>query len=68
MGYTGEGVLGEEDGWTVIKKIERRIGSIPLRIGTIARQTIMYRGKEILLEDFIPAQRLVNIRVEKKFF
>lgn len=66
LGYMGEGLLEEEDGWTVIRQMERRLESLPLRIGTIAEHTIIYRQKEILLQEFAPPQSLVNIRLRKK--
>lgn len=68
LGYMGEGVLSEEDGWTVIRQMERRLANIPLRVGTIADHTIIYRQKEIVLKKFVPPQSLVNIRLRKKCF
>ena len=68
LGYMGEGVLGGENGWTVIKGMQRKVGVIPLRVGTIAEHTLLYNGAEIRLRDFLPAQTLVHIRVKKSFF
>lgn len=67
LGYTGEGIISEEDGWTAIRQMEREIGVIPLRVGTIAEHTILYRNEEVLLREYVPAQTLVHIRVKKRF-
>ncbi len=66
LGYTGEGVISEENGWTVIRQLERRIDLLPLRVGTIAEHTILYRDREILLREHVPAQALVHIRIKRK--
>lgn len=66
LGYMGEGILGEENGWTIIKEMNRHIGTIPLRVGTIAEHTLLYRGKEIRLREYVPAQTLVHIRVNNR--
>ena len=68
LGYMQEGILCGDNGWTVIKEMKRRVGTIPLRVGTIAEHTLLYRGKEIRLRDYLPAQALVHIRVEENCF
>ncbi len=65
LGYMQEGILSGENGWTVIKEMQRQVGTIPLRVGTIAEHTLLYRGMEIRLRDYLPAQALVHIRVKK---
>lgn len=67
LGYMGEGILSGENGWTIIKEMKRQVGTIPLRVGTIAEHTLLYRGKEIRLRDYVPAQALVHIRMKKIF-
>lgn len=67
LGYMNEGVLSGENGWTVIKAMQRQVGVVSLRIGTIAEHTLLYRGKEIRLRDYVPAQTLVHIRLRKIF-
>ncbi len=64
LGYMQEGILSGENGWTIIKEMKRQVGTIPLRVGTIAEHTLLYRGKEIRLRDRLPAQALVHIRVK----
>ncbi len=68
LGYMGEGILSGENGWTVIKEMQRQVGTLPLRVGTIAEQTILYRGAEVRLRDYLPAQTLVHIRVKRSIF
>ena len=67
LGYMGEGVLSEEEGWTVIRQMERCLESLPLRVGTVAEHTIIYRKKEIVLKELILPQSLLNIRLRKKY-
>lgn len=67
LGYMNEGVLSGENGWTVIKAMQRQVGTVPLRVGTIAEHTLLYRGKEFRLRDYVPAQTLVHIRLRKIF-
>ena len=67
LGYMGEGILTGENGWTIIKAMQRQVGTIPLRVGTIAEHTLLYRGKNIRLRDYVPAQTLVHIRIKKVF-
>jgi hypothetical protein len=67
LGYMGEGILTEENGWTIIKAMQRQVGAIPLRVGTIAEHTLLYRGKNIRLRNYVPAQTLVHIRIKKVF-
>jgi hypothetical protein len=67
LGYMQEGILSGENGWTVIKEMKRQVGTIPLRVGTIAEHTLLYRGMEIRLRDYLPAQSLVHIRVKNYF-
>ncbi|HHW92329.1 MAG TPA: DUF1850 domain-containing protein [Firmicutes bacterium] len=67
LGYMGEGILTEENGWTIIKAMQRQVGTVPLRVGTIAEHTLLYRGKNIRLHDYVPAQTLVHIRIKKVF-
>lgn len=67
LGYMNEGILTGENGWTIIKAMQRQVGAIPLRVGTIAEHTLLYRGREIHLRDYVPAQALVHIRVKNIF-
>lgn len=67
LGFMGEGILSEKNGWTIIKDMQRQVGTIPLRVGTIAEHTLLYRGESIRLRDYVPPQTLVHIRMKKLF-
>jgi len=63
LGYAGQGVMRGEGKWNVIDKMHRQVGSLPLRVGTIADHTIVYRGEEYHLADYFPPQSLVRVEV-----
>ncbi|NLC11578.1 MAG: DUF1850 domain-containing protein [Firmicutes bacterium] len=67
LGYMGEGILTGEKGWTIIMDMHRQLAVLPLRVGTIAVHTLLYRGKKIYLLNYVPAQTLVHIRVKNLF-
>jgi hypothetical protein len=62
LGYTGEGTVRVESGWTVIEGMERRVPKLPLRVGAVADHRLAYRGKEFHLWDYAPPYSLVYIR------
>ncbi|NHM27375.1 DUF1850 domain-containing protein [Desulfofundulus sp. TPOSR] len=64
LGYTGEGLLRGEGKWNIIEGMYRRVDSLPLRVGTIADHTLLYRGREIHLGDHFDGQALVRIEVK----
>ncbi|MEW6424340.1 MAG: DUF1850 domain-containing protein [Bacillota bacterium] len=65
LGYTGEGVLTGENGWDVIAGMHRRVGALPLRVGTVADHTIIYRGREVHLNRYFRGQTLVHLEVKR---
>lgn len=66
LGYTGQGNLKGEDGWNVIDNMNRKVGTLPLRVGTIADHTIVFKGKEFILKKYFTPQSLLLIGVEHK--
>jgi hypothetical protein len=67
LGYAGQGVLREEGKWSVIDKMNRKVGVLPLRVGTIADHTIVCRGTRYRLAEYFPTKSLVYIEVVKSF-
>jgi len=65
LGYFGQGELKGENGWNVIVNMNRKVGNLPLRVGTVADHTIVYRGEEYHLDRYFPPRSLVLIGVEK---
>ncbi|MCL6448551.1 MAG: DUF1850 domain-containing protein [Armatimonadetes bacterium] len=63
LGYTGEGVLRGENGWDVIDGMHRPADSLPLRVGTVADHTLLYRRREIHLNRSFRGQTLVHLEV-----
>lgn len=66
LGYTGQGDLKGEDGWNVIENMDRKLGALPLRVGTIADHTIIFKGKEYLLRKYFAPQSLLSIEVKQQ--
>jgi hypothetical protein len=67
LGYTGQGDLKGEDGWNVIDNMNRRVVTLPLRLGSIADHTIIFKGKELSLKKYYAPQSLLQIGVEHKW-
>lgn len=63
LDYTGEGDLRMEGKWTYIDNLNREIDSLPLRVGSIADHTLIYRNKEFRLRDYFPAFTLVRMEI-----
>jgi hypothetical protein len=63
LDYVGEGDLRMEGKWTYIDNLQRKIDSLPLRVGSIADHTLIYRDKEIYLRNHFPAFTLVRIEL-----
>ncbi|MBS3778922.1 MAG: DUF1850 domain-containing protein [Desulfovermiculus sp.] len=63
LDYTGEGDLRMEGKWTYIDNLNREIDSLPLRVGSIADHTLIYRNKEFHLRDYFPAFTLVRMEI-----
>ncbi|MDZ7760613.1 MAG: DUF1850 domain-containing protein [Desulfovermiculus sp.] len=63
LDYTGEGDLRMEGKWTYIENLNRKIDSLPLRVGSIADHTLIYRGKEFHLWDYFPTFTLVRMEI-----
>lgn len=68
LGYTGQGELKGENGWNIIDHMDRRVGTLPLRVGTIADHTIAYRGEEFHLARYFAPKSLVLVGVEHRKF
>ncbi len=66
LGYAGQGELKGENGWNIIDDMNRQVGTLPLRVGTVAEHTIVYRGEEFRLARYFAPQSLVLIEVEHK--
>ncbi|HBX23454.1 MAG TPA: hypothetical protein DEF34_07490 [Desulfotomaculum sp.] len=67
LGYTGQGKLKGENGWNIIDNMNRQVGTLPLRVGTIANHRIIYRGEEFRLAQYFAPKSLVLIGVEHKW-
>lgn len=67
LGYIGEGKICTAGKWTFIKNMDRQIGSLPLRVGTVADHTLLYRGREIHLKDYFSGLTLVRLEVQNVF-
>jgi len=63
LDYTGQGELVLDGKWVRIINMNREIGTLPLRVGTIADHTLEYRGSEIHLWDYAAGMDLVYITV-----
>lgn len=63
--FSGEGTLVSEDGWTVIRGLERKVDPIYLRIGYTSDLTLMVGGTEILLSIPQHYGELVIVRIEE---
>lgn len=63
LDYVGEGDLRMEGKWTYIDNLQRKIDSLPLRVGSIADHTLIYRGKEVYLRNHFPVFTLVRIEL-----
>lgn len=63
--FSGEGTLAFEDGWTVIKELERKVDPIYLRIGYTSNLTMIIDDNEILLSVPELYGELVIVRVEE---
>lgn len=63
LDYTGEGDLRMEGKWTYIDNLNREIDTLPLRVGSIADHTLIYRNKEFHLRDYFPAFTLVRMGI-----
>jgi len=67
LGYAGQGELKGENGWNIIDNMDRQVGTLPLRVGTIANHRIIYRGEEFRLARYFAPKSLVLIGVEHKW-
>ncbi|GBF34741.1 DUF1850 domain-containing protein [Desulfocucumis palustris] len=67
LGYAGQGELKGEKGWNIIDNMDRKVGTLPLRVGTIADHKIIYRGREFHLAQFFAPKSLVLIGVEHRW-
>jgi len=67
LGYVGQGELKGEDGWNIIDNMDRQVGTLPLRVGTIADHRIIYRDKEFRLARYFAPKSLVMVGVEHKW-
>jgi len=65
LDYTGEGDLRMEGKWTYIENMNREIDSLPLRVGSIADHTLIYRKKEFHLRDYFQAFALVRMELRQ---
>ncbi|SFH05873.1 hypothetical protein SAMN05660649_03662 [Desulfotomaculum arcticum] len=66
LGYMGQGTLQEKGKWSEIDNMNRRVGALPLRVGTIADHTIVYKGRKYRLSDYFTPKSLVKVGVERK--
>ncbi len=64
LDYTGEGKLRMDGKWTYIDNMHRKIDSLPLRIGSVADHTLIYRDKRIRLQDHFSAFTLVRLELK----
>lgn len=67
LGYAGQGELKGENGWNIIDNMDRQVGTLPLRVGTIADHRIIYRGEEFRLARYFAPKSLVLIGVEREW-
>lgn len=65
LGYMGEGRLAEVDGVTVISGLNRKVGELLLRVGSVGDHRIVWRHGEIRLLDLFPAFSLVKVSVRR---
>ncbi|WP_366922179.1 DUF1850 domain-containing protein [Metallumcola ferriviriculae] len=63
LDYAGQGELILDGKWVRIINMNRQIGTLPLRVGTIADHTLQYRGSEVHLWDYAAGMDLVYISV-----
>lgn len=63
LGYAGQGVMRGEGKWNIIDNMDREVGALPLRVGTIADHTIVYRGTQYHLDKYFTPQSLVYLEV-----
>jgi len=68
LGYAGQGELKGENGWNIIDNMDRQVGTLPLRVGTVADHTIVYRGEKFHLVRYFAPKSLVMVGVEHKNF
>ena len=67
LGYMGQGVLREKGKWSEIDNMNRPVGILPLRVGTIADHTIVYKGNKYHLAKYFVPKSLVRIGVKRKW-
>lgn len=65
LGYMGQGELKVEGEWIIIEKMNRRLDSLPLRVGTIADHCLVYRGEEYPLRNYVEGMDLVQFAIAK---
>lgn len=65
MGYMGEGRLAEAGGVTVISGLNREVGELFLRVGSVGDHRVVWREGEIRLLDLFPAFSLVRVSVRR---
>lgn len=66
LGYMGQGDIRVEAEWIIIENMNRRVGELLLRVGTVADHRLVYRGEEYPLRDYVEGMELLRLSVTQQ--
>ncbi|NLC77503.1 MAG: DUF1850 domain-containing protein [Clostridia bacterium] len=66
LGYMDQGKIRVENEWIIIEQMNRRVGQLLLRVGTIADHRLVYRGEEYPLKNYVEGRELVQLSVARQ--